>query len=97
MVKTTIYCDRCGKIIPDKECRDNHGYRIVRSINSERLDLCQDCYDSLHKWMRSKVVMRIDIPELTYNDSTHEDITTEDAAQKLGAFRYIDTDSVTEV
>ena len=55
----TMFCDRCGK-----ECeksRTNHGLHIYNRIfvlanvhkNDAFMDLCQDCYDSLAKWMEA--------------------------------------------
>ena len=55
----TMFCDRCGK-----ECeksRTNHGFHIYKPVivladvhNYEKpFDLCQDCYNSLAKWMKA--------------------------------------------
>ena len=53
MVKEIMYCDRCGKECEDK--RNCHGFLIMRKTNgiSEKLVLCQNCYNSLAKWMES--------------------------------------------
>ena len=51
MVKTIIYCDRCGK-----ECektRSNHGYHVVRVKDDECLDFCKKCFDGLYDWLNS--------------------------------------------
>lgn len=63
MIKNVLYCDRCGKKC--EEWRNNNG-RIVHRRKFFRkfflesayedegyLDLCQDCYDSLDKWMKA--------------------------------------------
>lgn len=52
MTIETIYCDRCGK-----ECekvRDNRGFHLRNSNDSELFDLCQQCYDELAKWMKGE-------------------------------------------
>ena len=60
MTKETLYCDRCGKIIVGT--RDTHGFRLLKQgyfierwTNGlpVKLDVCQTCYDSLAKWMKS--------------------------------------------
>jgi DNA-directed RNA polymerase subunit RPC12/RpoP len=48
MKKEEWYCDRCGRNIPD-EWLDTHGH-IITTNDDEKLDLCQDCYDSLQTW-----------------------------------------------
>ena len=58
MVKTIIYCDRCGNVC--EECRDNNGYHVfkgkyfMKKTDDNYLDLCQGCYDSLAEWMKRK-------------------------------------------
>lgn len=50
MIKETVYCDRCGK-----ECekmRYNRGFRLSKNNDGAYLDLCQQCYDGLAKWMK---------------------------------------------
>lgn len=58
MIEKKIICDRCGK-----ECepsRWSRGQRIfrnkfyMRKSNDDCIDLCQECYDSLAKWMRAE-------------------------------------------
>ena len=56
MVEKKIICDRCGK-----ECeysRFSRGQRIFRNkfytrkSDDDIIDLCQEYYDSLAKWMK---------------------------------------------
>lgn len=58
MTKKTIYCDRCGK-----ECekvRYNRGFHLckkqffLRDTDYGYIDLCQQCYDGLAKWMKGE-------------------------------------------
>jgi hypothetical protein len=68
MVKTIIYCDRCGK-----ECekdRNNHGYQIFPVCCADNFDLCQKCYDELYDWMKSvKMKKAENSDECTYMET----------------------------
>ena len=52
------YCDRCGKEC--KDYTDSKGFfffrrkYFVKHFEDAYLDLCQDCYASLDRWMRKK-------------------------------------------
>lgn len=56
MKKEEWYCDRCGRNIP--EWINTHGFHIhtehiITTNDDEKLDLCQDCYDSLQTWWKN--------------------------------------------
>ena len=60
MIKETMYCDRCSKII--EYTRNSHGFRFMKHRHfierwahgePQKLDLCQSCYDSLAEWIES--------------------------------------------
>lgn len=59
MIIETIHCDRCGKVC--ETLRSNHGLHLYKVIfiltdvheHDEPIGLCQDCYDSLAKWMEA--------------------------------------------
>lgn len=60
MTKETIYCDRCGKECEKVRC--NRGFRLgkkkfflfLRDNDGAYIDLCQQCYDGLAKWMKGE-------------------------------------------
>lgn len=59
MIIETRQCDRCGKVC--ETSRSNHGLHLYKAIfiltnvykHDEPIDLCQDCFDSLAKWMKA--------------------------------------------
>lgn len=56
MIKKTLYCDRCGKEC--EQSRFSHYLLFKRKYiltvsNEEKLDLCQECYDSLQDWFQT--------------------------------------------
>lgn len=61
--KETLYCDRCGEVIPNivlpryKLCYKKfslrkrlHIYRYGVDYNEKRIDLCEQCSKELEKW-----------------------------------------------
>lgn len=54
MIKETLYCDRCGKKCEQSRFAHYLLFKrkyIIMLTNEEKLDLCQECYDSLQDWM----------------------------------------------
>lgn len=58
MLKNTIICDRCGKECEySRHCRGQRIFRnkfYMRKSDDDIIDLCQECYDSLAKWMNGE-------------------------------------------
>lgn len=53
---SALKCDRCGKLFEPGQYRT---YKVIKrqrkyilTFNDRPCDLCQDCYDELHDWMR---------------------------------------------
>lgn len=64
MLKETIYCDRCGRICD--YIRDCHSFQLRKNLyfleqwrngSTQKVDLCQSCYDSLAEWVKSGKVI----------------------------------------
>lgn len=58
MVKSKIFCDRCGK--ETEGLINNRGFHIFRKYLLKRstgienpLDLCQQCYNDLSDWVNN--------------------------------------------
>lgn len=58
MIKEIMYCDRCGKTCESTRNSHclllmKHRHFIERFVNGtpQKLDLCQNCYDSLEEWI----------------------------------------------
>lgn len=56
MKKEEWYCDRCGK--NTQRWLNTHGFHIhtkhiITTHDDRRLDLCQDCYNSLQTWWKN--------------------------------------------
>ena len=54
MIKKTLYCDRCGKECERSRISNYLLFKrkyILTCANEEKLDLCQECYNSLQDWI----------------------------------------------
>lgn len=62
-VKTTIYCDRCGKKIEESECAYTVHFCIKpeKIFNTKPKDLCFDCAKSFNEWMVQGIRKRDEI------------------------------------
>ena len=50
MTKYEVYeCDRCGKEMRISPNSKPHQVKLIEDID---LDLCEDCYSSLHYWIK---------------------------------------------
>ena len=72
-------CDRCGQLY---EFSHLPHYRIITSPGINVLDLCQNCFDTLEKWINGDVQM------IVFNDSK-ANITTDAGNAQLLAEKSI--------
>lgn len=58
-IKTTVYCDRCGKKI--KECDYRSAIDVFavseNCVEGNPIDLCKDCMISFHDWIKRREVI----------------------------------------